>query len=65
MHPLHPHLASHVAKQRVAWLLQEAEHERRASQARAASTARRQRRRLTLTARAQAPRAIHQHAGAR
>jgi hypothetical protein len=52
------------AKHRVALLLEEAEHERLASQARAASAARRQRRHLTLTARAQPWQRVHEHAGA-
>jgi hypothetical protein len=61
MHPLHPHLATSYAGQRVAWLLEEAEHHRQVGQAR---RARRQRRRLTRTLRAIAARAVHQPAGA-
>jgi hypothetical protein len=60
MHPMHPDLATHVAKQRVTWLLEEAEHHRQVGQARRA----RRRRRLTRTLRAIAARAVHQPAGA-
>ena len=58
----HPDLATYHAKQRVTWLLEQAEHDCRAGQAR---RARRQPRRLTRTLRAFAPPAVHQHAGAR
>jgi hypothetical protein len=64
MHPLHPHLASHAAKQRVASLLEEAEHDRQVGQARRTRRLR-HRRRLPWALRAHAPRAIRQHAGAR
>ena len=60
MHPTHPDLATHYANQRVASLLEEAEHHRQVGQARRA----RQRRRLTRTLRATAARAVHQPAGA-
>jgi len=58
-HP-HPDLATDHARQRVAWLLAEAEHDRQVGQARGARQ--RQRRRLTGTLGAFAPRAVHQHA---
>jgi hypothetical protein len=61
MHPTHPDLVTDYAGQRVAWLLEEAEHHRQVGQAR---RARRQRRRLTRTLRATAARAVHQPAGA-
>ena len=61
MHPTHPDLATHYANQRVASLLEEAEHHRQVGQARRAL---RQRRRLTRTLRATAARAVHQPAGA-
>jgi hypothetical protein len=61
MHPMHPDLATDYAGQRVAWLLEEAEHHRQVGQAR---RTRRQRRRLTWTLRAIAARAVHQPAGA-
>jgi hypothetical protein len=65
MLPMHPDLATHYAKQRVASLLEEAEHDRLARRARAATAAQGRRRRLARTLRAYAPRAVHQHAGAR
>jgi hypothetical protein len=61
MHPTHPDLATDYAGQRIAWLLEEAEHHRQVGQAR---RARRQRRRLPRTLRAIAGRAVHQPAGA-
>jgi hypothetical protein len=61
MHPMHPDLATDFAGQRVAWLLEEAEHHRQVGQVR---RARRQRRRLPRTLRAIAARAVHQPAGA-
>jgi hypothetical protein len=61
MHPMHPGLATHYARQRVAWLLEEAAHDRLARRAR--TTAAQRRRRRTL--RAYATRDIHQPAGAR
>ena len=64
MYLQHPDLAMEYAQQRVA-SLEETEHDRLASRARAASAARRQRRRLSLTARAQPRQPVHQHAGAR
>lgn len=64
MHPLHPHLATSYTGQRVAWLLEEAEHHRQVGQARRARRQQRQRRRLTRTLRAIAARAVHQPAGA-
>jgi len=62
MYLQHPDLAMQHAQQRVASLLEETEHDRRA---RAASAARRQRRRLSLTARTQPRQPVHEHAGAR
>jgi hypothetical protein len=64
MYLQHPDLAMQHAQQRVASLLEETEHDRLASQARAASVARRQRR-LSLTARTQPRQPVHEHAGAR
>ena len=64
MYLQHPDLAVQYAQQRVASLLEETEHDRLASRARAASVARR-RRRLSLTARAQPRQPVHEHAGAR
>ena len=64
MYLQHPDLAMQHAQQRVASLLEETEHDRQASRARAASTARRQRR-LSLTARTQPRQPVHEHAGAR
>ena len=64
MHPTHPEFATHYANQRVAWLLEEAEHHRQVGQARRARRQRRQRRRLTRTLWAIAARAVHQPAGA-
>jgi hypothetical protein len=60
---MHPEFATHYANQRVAWLLEEAEHDRLARRARAATAAHR-RRRLTRTLWAIAGRAVHQPAGA-
>ena len=65
MYLQHPDLAMQYAQQRVASLLEETQHDRRASRARAASAARRQRRRLSLTARAQPRQPVPEHAGAR
>ena len=65
MYLQHPDLAVQYAQQRVASLLEETERDRLASRARAASVARRQRRRLILTARAQPRQPVHEHAGAR
>ena len=65
MYLQHHDLAMQYAQQRVASLLEETEHDRQASRARAASTARRQRRRLSLTARAQPRQPMPEHAGAR
>ena len=65
MYLQHPDLAMQYAQQRVASLLEETEHDRLASRARAASAARRQRHRLSLTARAQPRQPVHEHAGAR
>jgi hypothetical protein len=65
MYLQHPDLAMQHAQQRVASLLEETEHDRLASRARAASAARRQRRRLSLTARAQPRQPVPGHAGAR
>ena len=65
MYLQHPDLAVQYAQHRVASLLKETEHDRLASRARAASAARRQRRRLSLTARAQPRQPVHEHAGAR
>jgi hypothetical protein len=62
MYLQHPDLAMQHAQQRVASLLEETEHDRLASRARAA---RRQRRRLSLTARAQPRQPVPEHAGAR
>jgi hypothetical protein len=61
-HP-HPELATHHARQRVSWLLEEAELDRQVGQARRARRLR-QRRGLTRTVRAFASWATHQHAGA-
>ena len=65
MYLQHPDLAMQHAQQRVALLLEETEHDRLASRARAASAARRQRRRLSLTARTQPRQPVPEHAGAR
>jgi hypothetical protein len=62
---LHLDLATHLAKQRVSWRLEEAEHDRLAGRACGALRQRRQPRRLTRTLRAWAPQAVHQHASAR
>jgi hypothetical protein len=62
MYLQHPDLAMQHAQQRVASLLEETEHDRRA---RVASAARRQRRRRSLTARARPRQPVHEHAGAR
>lgn len=62
MHPTHPEFATDHAGQRIAWLLEEAEHHRQVGQARRAQH--RQRRRLPRTLRAIAARAVHQPAGA-
>ena len=64
MYLQHPDLAMQYAQQRVASLLEETEHDRLANRASAASAARRQRRRLSLTARAQPRQPVHEHAGA-
>jgi|Tabmets5t2r1_1033131.scaffolds.fasta_scaffold17418_2 hypothetical protein len=64
MHPTHPEFATYHAGQRIAWLLEEAEHHRQVGQARRARRQQRQRRRLTRTLRAIAARAVHQPAGA-
>ena len=64
MHPTHPEFATYHAGQRIAWLLEEAEHHRQVEQARRARRQQRQRRRLTRTLRAIATRAVHQPAGA-
>jgi hypothetical protein len=65
MYLQHPDLAMQHAQQRVASLLEETEHDRLASRARAASAARRLRRRLSLMARAQPRQPVPEHAGAR
>jgi hypothetical protein len=65
MYLQHLDLAMQYAQQRVASLLEETEHDRLASRARAANAARLQRRRLSLTARAQPRQPVHEHAGAR
>jgi hypothetical protein len=54
-----------LANQRVAWLLEQAEHDRLVAQARRARRQRRRPRRLTWALRAFAPQAAQQHAGAR
>jgi hypothetical protein len=63
MYAAHPHLD--LANQRVARLLEQAEHHRLVAQARRARRQRRRPRRLTRTLRAVAPQAAQQHAGAR
>ena len=65
MYLQHPDLAMQHAQQRVALLPEETEHDRLASRARTASAARRERRRLSLTARTQPRQPVHEHAGAR
>ncbi len=65
MYHLHPDMAMQHARQRMAWLLEESEHDRLASQARAARRQRRQRRRMRLTVTARARQPLHEHAGAR